>query len=254
MSPFRASTIALLCFLFTHQLLSQPGTPARSVVGFPGAGVLQAGDLWESFLPQGFGPFFSEAATFSTEGARQFIRMGNFDRAWSTPNAHWPSGFPYTVFWSHYIVAQVFHPDSNFNPTKKGVAAPAKGNWGQVTYKPSVAGANDPARRYSVEPYFVDGQNRQHIVYEAAWPTNIGCDVKIRAHAFAGPNWGHFNDFVILEIEFRNTGQRDMDMDGVPDAALAVRDIPALALCMSGEAYMSVGSFPGGGRNENTLR
>jgi hypothetical protein len=251
MTTLVAAAVIALLILAPSVSYAQPGTAANSVVGFPGAGVIQAGDLSDSFLPEAFGPFYSEGGTFATEGARQFIRFGNFDRAWSTPNAHWPAAFHWTIFWGHYMHAQVFHPDTLFNPTKRGVAAPATGNWGQVTYKPGIVGDN-ATNKYSVEPYWVDA-NRQHAVYEAAWPTNIGCNVKIRAHGFTGPNWGNFNDFVILEIEFKNTGQRDMDMNGVADAALSNPDIAAIALCMSGEAYMSVSSYLGGGRNENLI-
>ncbi|MEW6510964.1 MAG: hypothetical protein AB1428_08415 [Bacteroidota bacterium] len=247
-----AALAVALVLLLPCAALAQPGTPANSVIGFPGAGVLQAGDLWDSFLPQAFGPYYGEGATYPTQGARQFIRFGNFDRGWSTPNAHWPAAFHWTIFWSHYMHAQVFHADSNFNPTKQGVAAPATGNWGQVTYKPGVLGDGAP-RKYSVEPYFVDGTRRQHAVYEAGWPTNTGCDVKIRAHAWTGPNWNNFNDFVILEIEFKNTGQRDMNLDGAADAALADPAIQAISLVMSGEIFMSVSSYLGGGRNENLI-
>jgi hypothetical protein len=48
-------------------------------------------------------------------------------------------------------------------PDEAGVAAPATGNWGQVTYKPGIVGDN-ATNKYSVEPYWVDA-NRQHAVY-----------------------------------------------------------------------------------------
>ena len=56
-------------------------------------------------------------------------------------------------------------------------------------------------------------------MYEAAWPTNLGVDVKMRAHGFAAPNWDNLNDFVIVEIQLKNTGFLDMNMDGKPDTA-----------------------------------
>jgi hypothetical protein len=254
MTTLVAAAVIALLILAPSVSYAQPGTPATSSIGYPGAGVLQVGDMWDSFLPQGFGPFHEEGTTYATEGARTFFRFGNFDRAWSTPNAHWPAAFHWTIWWGHHMHAQVYHPDSTFNITKKGVAAPATGNWGIVTYKAGVLGdGTQTPRRYSVEPYWVDGTRRQHAVYEAAWPTNIGCDVKFRAHAFTGPNWGNFNDFVIMEIEFKNTGQRDMDMNGVADAVLSNPDIAALSLVMHGECYMSIGSYLGGGRNQQYI-
>ena len=62
---------------------------------------------------------------------------------------------------------------------------------------------------------------------------------------------GNFNDFIIMEIEFKNTGERDMNMDGTSlTRPLPEPDIKALALIMSGEAYMSIASYLGGGRNQ----
>jgi len=227
--------------------------PATSVVGYPGAGVLQVGDLWDSFLPQAFGPYYGEGGTATAEGIRTFCRFGNFDRAWSTPGSHWPSAFHWTMYWARYMNVAVFDPDPNFNPTGKGEAAPVTGQYAQVTFKNTLPGASDANRLYSIEPYYVDGDRRQHAVYEAGWPTNVGLDVKLRAHGFSGPNWGHFNDFVILEIEFRNTGVRDLDLDGNPDVLLTPADIRALSIWMGGEIFMSIRSSPGGGRNFNSI-
>src|SRR6059036_3064905 len=47
-----------------------------------GSGMLIAGELWDSFLPQSVGPYYGEASTTLTG---EFIRIGNFDRAWSSP-------------------------------------------------------------------------------------------------------------------------------------------------------------------------
>ncbi len=256
----------VMCFgllLMIPLLANAQNTPANSVVGYPGAGVLQVGDYWDSFLPESFGPFYSEAADAGTRGRRQFIRFGNFDRSWTTPNGHWPAAFPFTMYWSHYMHAIEYNPDTTFNPAKIGgvdnpsVYANSLGatsgysNYGYIATKPTVNGWTDAARQYSVEPYWVDGDRRQHAVYEAAFPTNLGIDVKIRAHAFTGPNWNNLNDFIILEIQMKNTGFLDMNMDGT--AEKTNNAIRALCLNMAGEIFMSVGSQPGGGRNVNAI-
>jgi hypothetical protein len=253
MKTLRIALVIAATTILLRPAWAQPGTLATSVVGYPGAGVLQGGDLWDSFLPQAFGPFYSEYNTAPTEGIRQFLRMGNFDRQWTTPGGHWPRAFPWTMFWEHFILAQCYDPDTNFNPTKKGVALPATGNYAQVTYKSTLPGASDPTRKYSYEPYFVDGNRRQHAVYEAGWPTNVGLDVKMRAHVLSGPNWGHFNDFIIIEIEFKNTGVRDMNLDGIPDALLSSTDIKAMTLLMSGDIYMSISTYNTGNRSQNSF-
>ena len=252
------ATLALLLVVVPVSLFAQTA-PATSTVNYPGGGAIIAGDTWESFLPMSFTPSYSDAGTYLTQGFKNFIRLGNFDRAWSTPATHWPAAWWYTNYWYKNAWAGAYDPDPTFCPTQIGgkanpsyFSATAGGNnYAQVQYMPTLLGATDATRHYTVEPYYVDGTRRQHAVYEAAWPTNLGVDVKIRAHGFQGPNWGNLNDFVILEVEFKNTGNLDMNMDGVPEKVN--NTIKALAFSFSEERYMSVGSYNGGGRNNNDL-
>ncbi len=250
--------ILILLLVVVPASLFAQSAPATSTVNYPGGGVIQAGDAWESFLPEGTTPSYSDAGTYTTLGYRNFIRLGNFDRAWTTPATHWPAAWFYTNYWYKNAWAGVFDPDPTFNPAAIGgktnpsyFAASGGGNYAQLTYMPTLLGAKDATRHYSVEPYWVDGTRRQHAVYEAAWPTNVGIDMKIRAHGFQGPNWNNLNDFVILELEFKNTGNVDMDMDGVTEKVN--NTIKALAFELSTERYMSVGSYGGGGRNNNDI-
>lgn len=248
--------VVALCVALGPDVSVAQLAPADKVIGFPGAGVLQAGDLWESFLPAAFGPYYGEAGT-PTFGRRQFMRFGNFDRNWTTPNQHWPAAFPWTMFWSHYMHVMEYNPDTTWNPqtingsTNPSFASNSGSNYAMVATGLSTLGSTDATRQYSVDPYWVDGNRRQHAVYEAAFPTNIGLDVKIRAHGFQGPNWDNLNDFVIVEISFKNTGMLDMNMDGV--AERTNNNVRALALNMAGEIFQSVSSFNGGGRNVNSI-
>jgi hypothetical protein len=246
--------------------------PGQTTVGYAGGGVIQAGDVWESFLPQGFVPSYSDATTYTTLGWRTFLRMGNFDRGWTTPGTHWPSAYPMTPYWFKNAMVFVYDSSSTFNPDKiGGVANPSYfaaarttgstqtwSNFAQLTYSDKLSGAvaqvgttiKSGARNYTKEPYWIDAR-RQHSVYEAAWPTNVGIDVKMRAHGIQGPNWDNLNDYVIVEIELKNTGVVDMNLDGV--AEQINHDIQALSFQVSGEAYMSVSSYAGGGRNVNDI-
>jgi hypothetical protein len=255
----KATTFAALLVLLvmaTSVSFAQTA-PATNVIGFPGAGVIQAGDLWDSLLPAGFGPFYGEAGDAPTRGNRQFIRFGNFDRNWTTPNSHWPNAFPWTMYWSHYMYVTEFNPDNTWNPAEviPGTANPSNwansgNNYSYLTFKSTVAGATSPTRLYSIEPYFVDAA-KNHVVYEAGFPTNLGVDVRIRAHGFSGPNWSNLNDFVIVEMEFTNTGAIDINMDGTTEST--THQIRALAMEMSGEIFQSISSQPGGGRNVNSI-
>jgi hypothetical protein len=255
--------IGLASVIIASAAWAQPGTPANSVVNYPGAGVIQAGDVWESFLPQGTTPYYGEAVTAATLGVRTFFRMGNFDRNWTTPATHFPAAFPMTPYWNKDASVLVYDPDTTWNrgpaatnPSFFAASAGPSGNYSsfaQLTYKSTLSGASDPARHYTIEPYFVDGTLRQHVVYEAAWPTNLGIDVVMRAHGFAAPNWDNLNDYVIIEIQLKNTGFLDMNMDGVADNGITNHDIKALAFQIQEQAYMSVSSYACGGRCVNDI-
>jgi hypothetical protein len=250
--------LALLLVVVPATLFAQTA-PATSTVNYPGGGVIQAGDTWESFLPMSFTPSYSDAGTYTTQGYKNFLRLGNFDRAWSTPATHWPAAWWYTNYWYKNAWVGAYDPDPTFCPTTIGGVAnpsyfsPTAGgnNYAQMQYKATLQGGTDAARHYTIEPYWVDGTRRQHAIYEAAWPTNLGIDVKMRAHGFQGPNWNNLNDFVIIEFEFKNTGVLDMNMDGV--AEKLNNTIKALAFSFTEERYMSVGSYNGGGRNANDI-
>ncbi len=261
---------SLLALVIVPTSLLAQTAPATSVFNYPGAGVIQAGDVWESFLPQGTGitttPVsgvgYGEAGTAATLGIRRFIQMGNFDRGWTTPATHWPAAFYMTPYWLKDNWVLVYDPDTTWNrgpasanPSFFAIAAPITGanysNHAQLTFKSTLAGASDATRRYSIEPYFVDGTLRQHVVYEAGWPTQLGVDVKFRAHGIAAPNWNNLNDYVIVEVQLKNTGYLDMNMDGV--AEQLNHDIKALAFQIEEQSYTSISSYAGGGRNVNDI-
>src|SRR5512140_3174713 len=210
-------SVACAALIFFPLPLGAQNAPASSVYNYPGAGVISAGDVWESFLPQGYGPSYSEVGTASTLGVRRFIQMGNFDRGWSTPATHWPAAFPMTPYWLKSDLVTVYDPDTTWNrgpasgnpsffTASAGYTGANYSNFALLTYKSTLIGASDAARHYSIEPYFVDGPLRQHVVYEAGWPTQIGVDVKMRAHGIAAPNWNNLNDYVIVEVQMTNTG------------------------------------------------
>jgi len=232
---------------------------------FPGTGILMAGDLWESIMPLNKGPYYGEASDVAAKGVRQFIRFGNFDRSWSTPGGHWPGAWFYTVYWGKYMHVMEFNPDSTWNPKQIGgkdnpsfyanSAEPENtgtySNYAYAAYFSTLDGANDPARNYTKETYWLDANKRTHQVYECGFPTTLGLDVKIRAHAFSGPNWNNLNDFVIFEISFKNTGKWDPMGTGTPYRTN--NKIRALAINMAAEVYMSIGSYFCGRRCNSEL-
>lgn len=210
-----------------------------------GAAVMVAGRLWDSFLPPNVRSYYGEV---DQPLIGTFLRIGNFDRAWSTPTHMWPGGWPYGMFWGKGMYLAEFNPDSTWNPFLiGGVRNPAHsvtagGCYALGSYSSTVLGANDPQRNYSRETRWADATKRHHAIYEAGWPTNIGVDAKIRIHQFT-LNWNNFNDFIIVEITLTNTGVLDVNADGVADSLQTGRPgrnkIRALALMGHGEVFGS---------------
>src|SRR5512138_486912 len=111
--------LVALAFCFQIQIASAQNNVelAHDVSPWPGAGIMVAGELWDSFLPPNAGPYYSESGQplVST-----FLRIGNFDRTWSTPTHMWPGGWPYGMFWGKGMYLTEFNPDTSWNPAVLG--------------------------------------------------------------------------------------------------------------------------------------
>ena len=219
----------------------------------PGAGLMVAGDLWESFQPAQKGPTNTESANFATRGISLMVKVGNFDRLWQTPGGNYPIGFTHSLHWARYFMGIVYDNDPTFNPAKIGGAdnnsyytnsKAADGdysNYAMTTWKETVKGS-----MYANETKWVDATKRHHMVWEAGWPTQVGIDYKVRAHSFSGPNWNNLNDFVILEVTVKNTGNVDMNMDGVYEKTN--HKVQGLAFWLSDEYSPHASNDPHGQR------
>jgi len=221
-----------------------------------GTGVMVGGQLWDSFMPANRGPYYGEASRQLVEDA---IRIGNFDRQWSTPTHMWPGGYDHGNFWNKDIWIVTFDPDATYNPATIGGATNpsyvgADGpNYAMASYanKPTlspkrvVLGAGDPARDYYQETRWVDAQKRHHALYTAGWPTTAGIDVKLEVHQYS-LHWNNFSDFILVKITLKNTGNVDMNADGV--AEKTNHRVPAVALLTHGEFMCSYQLNTGAGR------
>jgi hypothetical protein len=205
-----------------------------------GSAVMISGELWDSFMPPNKGPYYEQAALDMLNS----IRVGNFDRAWSSPTHMWPGGWDRGAFWNKQFEITVWDPDTTFNPPQVGGAAnPAHdgdGNYAYAAYPNpgrtrTIPGKGDPTRDYSRETEWRDAQKRHHAVYEAGWPTNVGVDVKMNIHQYS-LNWNNFNDFILVEFTLTNTGVVDINGDGTAEQTGHV--IEGICLESRGE-YMS---------------
>lgn len=252
----------------------EPVMPQDYPPGY-GIGHLVAGDLWHSFLSQNRSSQLYEATNDTTYGARHLIKPGNFSN-WQGATAHYPIAYPWTPWWNNNVCAVVYDSDSTFcpdsvnkkinfayNSSSRENAAHKHSKYVIPAYGRKLAAANggsielitDPSktpttRNYVKEAWFVDGKRRQHLVYEAGWPTNVGLDYKIRAHQFAAPNWNNFNDFIIMEISVKNTGEVDINMDGIFEKTN--HKIEGYTINHSGTPAISIGTDLLGTRQVNT--
>jgi len=238
----------VLCFtcssLYAQLLKVDDRNKPSSVQDYPagsGFGHMVAGDKWFSFQSGNISSQYSNASNMPTIGARQLVIPGNISNLWNIATGNYPNAFDWTLWYNLTCGVVVWDSDSTFCPDtilgnrNHAYVAGQEEKSGQkhnkyvvAAYSKRLDGANanielisqnEPNRRpttrdYVKEAYFADGNRRNHLVYEAGWPTNVGLDVKMRYHQFAAPNWNNFNDFILLEVSFKNTGNVDVDMNG----------------------------------------
>ncbi len=252
-------SLSALAFLVACLLLLGTGTAlyAQSKVSgvldpANGNGIMVSGEFWDSYMPLNKGPYYSEA----TADILRQNRIGNFERQWSSPTHMWPGGWNFGAFWNKGLEIMVWDPDPTFNPATIGGAtnpsyyAASGPNYAYAGYPNTARGKNipgrgDPARDYARESKWVDAQKRHHAVYEAAYPTTVGVDVKMKLHQYS-LNWNNFNDFHILELTFTNTGVVDMNADGTAEKTNHV--IEGIATSMHGEYMAAYSLSEGAGR------
>ncbi|HEX9007212.1 MAG TPA: hypothetical protein VF889_07950, partial [Bacteroidota bacterium] len=241
----------LACFPLLLSLTRAQNTPQAVLTPANGSGVMVAGNLWDSFMPANRGPAYLE---LNKPLVQDMVRMGNFDRQWSTPTHMWPGGYDHGNFWNKDLEIAAFDPDSTFNPpTVGGKINPsyhsASGSRYAMVAAPkaplTVPGWADPTRNYYHETHWVDARKRHHAVYDAGWPTTVGIDVKLEVHQYT-LHWNNFNDFILVKLRLTNTGFVDLNADGI--AETANHRIAALALLTHGENMCSYQLNSSGGR------
>jgi len=204
---------------------------------YPKVGILTCGDLWETLAPSGIIKSYTESNTDPTNNF-QLIRIGNMERAWTTPSTMYPSGDIFNLPWAQCLVMVEYSTIENFNNYTPDADPRAK-NFVFAYTMPNTIGY-DPTASNADEwggVAWTDADRNQQ-VYTASMPTNIGVNVKMRARTNT-LNEANMNDWMALELELTNTGKQDINSDGTLE-----RDnhkIEALALGMRTEhiAYMA---------------
>ncbi len=187
---------------------------------FPNTASMIAGNLWDSFMPISTGVYYSEIANNPTH-LWDLVRVGNFDRQWSTPTVMWPGGYPYSYYWNQDLISVEYSP--GINPTKQVSASADYAAMIWTSHVDSLWQATLGLHSYVIGPIWVNpdgtpdqnGTKRYELYYEAGFPTNLGIWVTFRAIQYTQP-WDQFNDFIIFGVTFKNYGLLDVAADGHP--------------------------------------
>ncbi len=195
-----------------------------------GLGIFTAGDLWETMIPTGIKVSYHEVADDPNALTNTF-RMGQNDRAWTTPCTMYPAGFNMHLPWELHMHLIVYSPDDINNFTSD--TDPRAKNYVYAFPTSKLPGAesvtsNNMDNEWGAAPW-VDPSKRHAQLYEAWYPTNVGLELKVRARQFS-INTANMNDFIAVELEITNTGVFDPDGDGTPEATDHVIDCFALGI------------------------
>jgi hypothetical protein len=234
-----------------------------------GNGVIVAGNMWGSYRPPhipGAWPRNAYIDDFTTRGDRmnngnwifwqsRYVTSGLFGNT----VIGWPFGRNLADVWGSPLGATVFDPSAEFAAANRKIFAadplePKDLQYSYLKYGTKIPGAGDPARDF-VRPggktgggAFYSDDRKALSLYEAGWPTNVGIDVQMRVYSFTTP-WGSLDDNQIVEVQFHNTGEADIDGDGVVD--MSNHKIESLAMQYSGEPWF-MGMNATGTRHYNT--
>ncbi|MBT3342760.1 MAG: T9SS type A sorting domain-containing protein [Gemmatimonadetes bacterium] len=205
-------------------------------------GVFTAGDIWESFLPSNAGAFYSETADDVTRLA-DLIRIGNWDRQWTTSSMSYPGGENIHLPWGQDLQITEYSPNPINTITTS--TAPNAANYAHGVYTSTLNGAGDANRDWTSDGAVWTDADRDEMRYEGGMPTTLGVDVNWRMRQYTA-NHGHLNDFIIIELELTNTGVLDINGDGTADAT--GNKINALTLHMQHEPINSMTNSRSGRR------
>lgn len=197
-------------------------------------GVFTAGDLWESYLPSNAARGYTEASDAAVDRFL-LMRIGNWDRQWTTPTQTYPGGENIHLPWGQDLIMAEYSSQSINTITTS--TAPRATQYANGVYTSALAGAGDPARDWTSDgAYWVNG-DRTEMRYEGRMPTTLGIDVGWRLRQYTA-NAAHLNDFIVIELELTNTGIVDIDGDGSPEKT--GNRIDALTLLMQNEPINSM--------------
>ena len=102
--------IGTLVFLLAMSLAA----PMSFAFRYPKVGILTCGDLWETFAPDGIYVSYTESKT-DVKANFEVIRIGNMERAWTTPTCMYPAGDKFHLPWGQGLHMMEYSTIDHFN-------------------------------------------------------------------------------------------------------------------------------------------
>ena len=136
----------------------------------------------------------------------------------ANPGWSWPFG-AYTVDQAgNGLWAVEYNPSEEFAAINDAIHGTLNRNYAFLHYNTRISGSGDPTRDYHIpaEGGAVIDPDRNFAWTEHGWPTQMGVDVKLKAYSWS-TNYAQMDNFHIVEIEFYNTGECDVNGDGNVD-------------------------------------
>ncbi len=191
------------------------GQLAKTADPVPYAGVMTAGDLWESYYPPCMGHYYGENPSNVAGGMFAFVRVGNWDRQWTAPTMMYPGWGDQHLPWGQNFRLTVYDPTGTINDLSWDGAAnvPANRKYYMYTWYRDEMGGSWTADN---APSYTDPNRRDQMVYNASWPTNAGIDVKMKVRQWS-MNHANMNDFILVDYVLTNTGNLDANGDGTAE-------------------------------------
>lgn len=187
--------------------------------------VLAAAESWGTYTPANFWkgwPRLTYKADISQRGygdpassifyTSRMVTSGQF----GNPGFGWLEGF-YIADFTNFMTAVEYNPTDEFANLNASVHSESP-HYAWLSYSDDVPGADDPTRNYHIpeEGGQVLSADGSYAYGVSAWPTQLGVDVKLTVHSWTTP-YAHMDDFQLVEMEFYNTGEADIDGDGTVD-------------------------------------
>lgn len=210
---------------------------------YPGVGVMTCGDLWDSFAPTSVFKYSGESNTDPSKNT-MLMKLGCLERQWTTPTKMYPSGSEVNIPWGHSFVMTEYSKIANFNNFTTDTDPRAK-QFINASWLTKLAGVVSTNADSKGGVPWKSSTERNQMVYEASFPTNIGVDVKMRVRAYTC-NEANMNDFIAMEMQLTNTGNQDTNGDGTFERTN--HDIEALTLIESKEVIGSMFNNTAGNR------